>query len=391
MPVTTITADRALKDFYLEPLREQLNLNVDPAFAMMRMTSDNVVGRKIVKGIGVGVNGGFGASDEAAVPAAHGNLYEQFELDTKNLYGTIEISDKAIKATKDNAGGFANLLGDEIDKSVKTAQMNTARQFYGDGNGRLGTLKAVTAAGTTHGVDDWRPFHEGMTVDFLSADGTPLQGGARRRITSVTRDDTAPTITTTGAAITSADTDIVTLQGSYGRELTGLEAIFDAGREKLYGLSRAVHGWLNPRVKNVGGAWDELDLQAMLDDIRIMTGRDVDYIVCALGVRRAYLDAERTLKRHVNTLDIAGGFKALSYNGIPIYASEHVAKGTLYALVTDTFTLGQLGDWEWIDQGGGVLTRKADSTVYQAVLAKYCDILCEQPIAQGKLTGITEA
>jgi len=72
------------------------------------------------------------------LPQAGENLYKQFESDTKNLYGTISISDKILKsATGADAGSFINALQRDVDTLVKTLKWSTARQIYGDGSGIL--------------------------------------------------------------------------------------------------------------------------------------------------------------------------------------------------------------------------------------------------------------
>ena len=103
--VTMQSADNALKTLYLDVVTDQLNTGVNPLLAAMKKTSTDVWGKEIRRVAGYGVNGGVGAgSEDGALPAAGGNNYEQFVLTLKNLYGTIEISDKAVRASENNAG-----------------------------------------------------------------------------------------------------------------------------------------------------------------------------------------------------------------------------------------------------------------------------------------------
>ena len=39
------TADKALKDYYLDAISEQLNIGVNPIFAQIEKTSENVYGK----------------------------------------------------------------------------------------------------------------------------------------------------------------------------------------------------------------------------------------------------------------------------------------------------------------------------------------------------------
>jgi hypothetical protein len=97
-------------------------------------------------------------------------------------------------------------------------------------------------------------------------------------------------------------------------------------------------------------------------------------------------------KRFVNTVELQGGFKAISYNGIPIVVDKFCPKGTMYFLNTDHFALHQLCDWQWLEgDDGKVLKQIPGKPVYTATLVKYAELLCSCPCGQGMLAGITEA
>ena len=94
------TVSSALKNFYIMPLREDINLKADAFASRVMRTESNIVGyNKIVRAALVGANGGAGAGSETgALPASGENQYVNLESDTKNLYGTLEISDKIVKS-----------------------------------------------------------------------------------------------------------------------------------------------------------------------------------------------------------------------------------------------------------------------------------------------------
>ena len=97
--ITLDTAQNALKTIYLEAISNQLNKQVDPVFSMIKQSSADVYGRNIIKLVPIGLNGGIGAGDEAgALPESSDSRYVNFTTSLKNLYGMIEISDKAIRA-----------------------------------------------------------------------------------------------------------------------------------------------------------------------------------------------------------------------------------------------------------------------------------------------------
>lgn len=388
--VTMTSADNALKSLYLGVVSEQLNTGVNPLLAKIKQTTQDVWGKEIRRLAQYGINGGIGAgTEEGELPAAAGNNYDQFVLTLKNLYGTIEISDKAVRASENSVGAFVNLLNAEMEGLLKASSFNFGRMLFGDGNGTLATVGKIENGVIT--VDNIKNIVEGMVVDFLTADGEALAGATARRVIYVDRANKQ--IKVSGATI-SIETvpagSIITVQNSYGKEITGLKAIFkDSG--SIYGLDRATHKWLIPYMKENVGEISETVIQKAIDELEENTGSKVNFIVCSSGVKRAYQKHLATYKRNVDVMELNGGCKALSYNGIPVISDRFCPEGTMYLLNTDDFILHQLCDWKWLEgEDGRVLKQVANKPVYSATLVKYADLICTRPCGQAMLSGITE-
>lgn len=387
MAVTITNADKALKSLYLDVVAEQLNYKINPLFSAIKQSTDDVWGKEVRKLAIYGLNGGIGAgTEDGDLPDAVGNNYEQFVVTLKNLYGTIEISDKAVRASENNSGAFVSLLNAEMEGLLKASSFNFGRMLFGDGSGTLATVAEVADGVIT--LDSVKNLMEGMVIDFRSADGE-IEVGARK-ITYIDRANKK--ITVSGADISDdiAQGSLVTVQGSYGNEITGLKAIFDKSKS-IYGLDRAKHGWLNPySVENAGDITEE-KIQLALDTIEENSGSSVNFIVCSWGVRRALQKLFAENKRYIDTMELNGGYKAMSYNGIPIVADRFCPEGTMYLLNTADFTLHQLCDWQWLEgEDGKVLKQVAGKPVYTATLVKYADLICACPNGQGVISGITE-
>ncbi len=130
--VTMASADSALKSYYLGAVTEQLNTAVNPFLAKIRQSTADVWGKEVRRLAQYGVNGGVGAgTEEGDLPSAAGNNYEQFVTTLKNLYGTLEISDKAVRASENNAGAFVNLLNAEMEGLVRSSAFNFGRMLFG--------------------------------------------------------------------------------------------------------------------------------------------------------------------------------------------------------------------------------------------------------------------
>lgn len=381
--VTTQSADNVLKSYYLDVVSEQLNKAANPLLARILQTSSDVWGRDVRKTVRYGVNGGVGAgTEEGALPKANGNKYAQMVATLKNLYGTIEISDKAIRASSGNDGAFVNLLNDEMDGLVKSSSFNFGRMLYGDGSGLLSTVTA--SANEILTVDNVQNFAVGMIVDVY--DKTDASVAPAREVVSVNA--AKKQIVLSGESFALPMDYKIYMQNSRGLEITGLGAIFGEG--DLYGLSRAANPWLNPVKKTEVGAVTEAALQKAIDEVEEISGSKTNFIVCSWGVRRALIKALSEYRKN-ETMELEGGFRTLSFNGIPVFADRFCPAGTMYLLNTDDFGLHQLCDWQWLEgEDGKILKQIAGKPVYTATLVKYAELLCYRPNGQAMLSGITE-
>jgi len=389
--VTMQSADNALKTLYLGVVTEQLNTSINPLLSKIKQSSSDVWGKEIRRLAQYGINGGIGAgTEDGLLPSAAGNNYEQFVLSLKNLYGTIEISDKAIRASENSVGAFVNLLNAEMEGLLKASAFNFSRMLFGDGKGSLTTVDNIMN-GSIY-VPSVKNLIEGMVIDFRSSEGQLISTAAARRILTVDRIDNC--ITVSGATLTESTVpagSILTVQGSYQQELTGLSALFQS-TGSLYGLNRTDNKWMVPYMKTSVGEISETKIQTAIDYLEETAGSQVDFIVCSSGVKRAFQNHLATYKRNIDVLELNGGYKALSYNGIPLISDRFCPEGTMYLLNTKDFTLHQLCDWKWLEgEDGKVIKQVANKPVYTATLVKYADLICSKPIGQAMLSGITEA
>lgn len=387
------TADNALRDVYLGVVSNQLNTSINPLLARINQTTSDIWGKEIRKVAPYGINGGIGAgSEDGDLPTSAGNNYEQFVLDLKNLYGRIEISDKAIRASENLDGAFVNLLSAEMDGLIRASAFNFGRMLYGNGSGLL--TKIASNDETSITVEATNNLMEGMVVDIVSSVGAPVEAFKNLRITSIDRANKTVKFNNFTSTSDAVKDNYLCVQGSYGKELTGLEAIFDTSKD-LYGLSRTKYSWMNPYVKDVADAGSlnlETTMQTAIDELDEAADSKVDFIVCSAGVKRSYQASLMSLRTNIDVMNLEGGFKALSYNGIPVVSDRFAPAKTMYLLNTKEFNLHQLCDWKWLEgEDGRVIKQTPGKPTYQATLVKYADIICDKPSGQAKITGIKEA
>ena len=382
--VTINSAENALKSVYLGVVANQLNISANPLLTKIKRSNKDVWGKEIRKLAPYGINGGIGAGSETgSLPTAAGNNYAQFVAELKNLYGKIELSDKAIRSSSNNIGAFVNLLADEMEGLVKASSFNLGRMLYGDGSGLLATISSYASGVAT--CDKVKNLIEGMVIDIYDDDSI-VEGGIR--ITYVDRVNKKFHFVATSASASIATGNKVYVQGSKGYEITGLGKIF-SDSETLYGLSRANYKWLTPYTSSTQTEISDKLIQTAIDYLDENVDSKINFIACSSAVRRAYQEYLGAYRRNIDVMDLEGGFKAISHNGIPVVTDRFVDDDTLYLLNTDDFTLHELCDWNWLEgEDGKIIKQNPGFPTYSATLVKYAELICDKPAGQAKISGI---
>jgi hypothetical protein len=377
-------AQEALKLFYLPGLQYQLN-TANPILSVIEKDSQSVQGSQIVMALRYGRAGGVGVrADDGTLPTPNSRKTKQAKWDTKNIFARIQVSDKTMRSSRSNQGAFVSLLEADLEDALADSKDQMARMVYGDGTGKAATCSAGTTV-TTITVDTVQYLFEGQLIDIL--DNTNAVKYAEREITAV--DDVNKTITISGTAVTVLATDYITMAGNYNMELTGLGKVFTANNT-LYGIDRSVNKWFNPTTIPVNGEISEVWLQKGLDDTDRAAGGTPDFFATSYGVRRAYQNLLLATKQIVQPMELEGGYSVLTYNGKPFTADKYAPASTIFGMDMSTWRLYQVMDWDWLDDDGAVLSRVSNKPIWEATLARYCDLGCSKPKGNYKMTGITE-
>lgn len=384
--VTLTSANSALKTMYLDVVANQLNSNVHPFLAKLEKTSQDVVGKLVKKLVPYGVNGGIGAGTEAgSLPAVAENNYVLFESTLKNLYGTVEISDKALRASSSEAGAFVNLLSAEMEGLVEASRFNLSRMLYGNGTGLLGSGTATESGEYTFVVNDLKNIMVGQKVDIY-VDGTFVQSARITNWNYASKTLTFDKACTADMA-NSAKTTSLYVQGSKDKEITGLGAIFDTNIATIYGLNKTDYPFLNPVSESSTTAnFSEASMMSVVDNCNEKTGGDIDFICGSYDARRKFQSLFVSNKLNLDVTHLAGGYTAITFNGIPFLAERFVPSGTIYFLNSADFKIHQLADWQWIENDKvQILKQKEGFPTHTATLVKYAELVCSRPGGQGKL------
>ncbi len=379
--VTLTNADAALKDYYLDAVVQQLNRGISPFFNAIEKSTQYIYGKNakcaLIKG---DMNRVVSGSEDGDLPDAAANSYYDVTLPLKNIYGTVSITDKAIRASQDSSGAFVNLLNAEMEGLVADAKANFSRMLFGDGNGLIAYISAAESS-TSFTLTSVKSWFKGLRVDIASANGTSAQV-QNLRIVDV---DTASNKVTFSSAVSGYSGYVgypIVISDAYGKELTGLAAIFDS--DTLYGHSKSDEDFFNPYVASYETLAED-DITGAIEQIEERSGEKVGMIICSHAVRSKIAALFRD-SRVIASPEVAGGYSGVYVNDIPVYADRFCPGDRIYLLNPDDFVLCQLCDWEWMeDDGGRILSRVAGKAAYSATLVKYAELICKKPYAQGML------
>lgn len=182
--------------------------------------------------------------------------------------------------------------------------------------------------------------------------------------------------------VTTAMKDLSRMLYSPERErndLTSIGEIFDITKP-IYGTERCETPLLMPIIKKVAEL-NDIVIEQAIDEVEDNGGR-VDFIAMSRDIKYAYMEQHK----NIDVMQLDGGFKALSHNGVPMVYDKYIPQGTVYLLDTSKFALHQLCDWRWLeDERGHILRKTPNKETYTATVVKYADLICESPNCQAMI------
>jgi hypothetical protein len=401
--ITIQSAENALKNIYLETVINDINTKTNPFLTMVQNNAKTVSGKEARAAIRFDNEGSIKAGVEGGeLPTSTGSVCE-IVSPLKNLYGTFQISDKAVRASQNNAGAFASLLGAEMQNLVSTAQKKLNTMLYGNGKKFLGHTEMTNNVLYYFELSPRfaKNVKVGDVVDLYNANNDLI--GAGLVVTDMLQSVNNPEDTrfkftgTLSVANPKMDRMYVysTSEDDGETELNGIDSVFR--QDKIYNLDKATHKQIAPFIMT-----DDPTLvqQSILNESRIMDffdgyenhcqGLPADILLVHPLVKKAVFENIKVLRTNVDVAELAGGFKGFSFNGLPVYSDVKCKFGTMYALNSDSWAMHQLCDWTWLSGDDGSVLKQIDGHAgYSATLVKYAELICDKPFIQGKITNYT--
>ena len=426
MGATLTTISNVLKEFYLGPLRDQLNSKV-LALNLLQVSNENLEGLEAVLPLHTNRSSGVGARPELGVlPVAGNQVYAQAKYNLKYHYGRVQVSGQSIAKSASDAGSFLRAMKAELDMIKDDLAVDFARQVYGDGTGVIevcgssGPSTTITLASAQAIKKGF--LHVGMIVDVsLISTGAPITNGSLVAITAVNA--ATPSITVGPSGIAGGGSGSVTVTGANaiyrGGNVTNGPVVneMDAGLQAILSTSANTVGLIN--AASAGNEyWDNLrdatggaiTLTGATGPILVnlnraySAGADNLLFVTTPGlVRRLFASPDFSGAgtgnvRFVNSKQFAGGFSSITVdvgNGpIELASDRHAPWGKGFVIDRDHIKLFTPGDWDFMQRDGltirsmGVGASAIDA--YEAVLFRYANLGTDRRNSSVVLTGLTD-
>lgn len=398
MTATLANVDAALKNDYQPAVREQL-VNSWILLAQVQKNTKDVEGRYAVLSLHVSRNSGVGGrAAGAALPAAGKQGYAEQRVPIVRNYARIGIHGDLIEASASDKGSFARMLQAELDGAMTDLKNDVSRQLYNDSTksiAQCGTTSAsTTVVLTSPTTTQLRQFHVGMLVDIgTTADKDSVVAGAE--IASI--DKTNGTITI-DSSVTTTSSHYVTRAGTDGNELTGLREIVAASGTLFNVNPSSVPEWVSTVNDNSGTnrTPTELLFEKVIEDVHFESDQNIDLIVTTRGVRRAFAATLQSQKRFTNSVDVKGGFSAVTVSAgnveVPLVVDNDAPNNKAFFLTTKHLCEHQMGNsWSFMQRDGSVLKYVSGYDQYEAVIYNYHELTTDRRNAHGLCSDLSEA
>lgn len=404
--VTTIEA--ALKEGWTQDNLEIQFMKDDPVFeAISVVNPDQMIGEYALTGVHTGRGGGITkvpstGSKELNAPAPEQTNQAKWKL--KRTVGAIEIETGAIKQTQNKAQSVANIVDLEVSGKISTARKQMTSELMRDQTGLICQLKENTTTKTlklaTEGEYGLGPeatmqgwLNEGQQIDIgTTAEEAVIADGVE--IVTVKDDETEPTITISGANVSTTTSHYVSIKngrsGTTSYDMNGLRNIA-ATTSKLGEINpETENGWKAAFVDATGGA---ITRQRVISGRRKVRkkGERPDWAITSLEQVEA-LENETYPQVRFDSTDKqnTGDGESIMIGNLKVQGHEDTPRGDFIYLRKAHLKLirDEKPYWHGERFGSGILTIKAGTTFVYGSFEWYVEAMTNKRSAFGRFSKL---
>jgi hypothetical protein len=402
--------DDILKEFYAPAIVNQVYKKA-PFWAQVQKRDKGMVGRRVVIPVQTAFTEAVGSrvANNYALPTAQRNTYDTAYIYMKRIYGRVQVDGFSIESAK-GKGGWVDVLTAETKGVANAFAMEVDRQSMGRGTCILGTY--VSGAGSTtiyvdapHGIAGDTPlgkwFRAGMVIDSYDIDNSYAQLDNGLTITAVNASTGALTVDS-ACSSSLADGDYFCREDTFSStaaslgDMMGIDGIIDSSDvpgSDFGGIARSSYSIWQAYEDSTSQVLSEDVIQSLLDGIEKRTdGESPNLALTTYDLRNKLISLIRS-DRMIDTMELKGGWKAISYVGgnvsLPILTHKNCPTGYFYAISLPHIVFYTLKNFVWDNKGGGIVKPVAGYDAYESWFKMYGNIGTDCCNAHGKLTGLT--
>ena len=361
------------------------------------------------------------ADDDNTINSTVGIAWSRGSVSVKQVVGAFNISKLAIDASQGDKRAIANTFQEQAKAMVSDFARDVNRQLYGDASGIIGQVNGstsgteVTIRSLNASVDDGRTLDYYGTVNDDVAAGAYLYPNqiigigtnalnvgtiAASGVTNTGKGVATGTVLLTGATASAANDAIFLLdgsgQGAGSNMFNGIREVLSSttGTNLYAGLARSTTGW-TPQFGSVSEALTLSRMEgAYLTAKEYARTGDQYAIFLNKTLYQKYGDLLTSMRRSVDTADLLGGWTGLEFAAgagkVGVFLDYQVPDGEVIILNLDTWTLCQVSDMNWLEEGAEALLRLQNTITYQATMVWFANVMCLAPAANARETQKTD-
>lgn len=347
-----------------------------------------------------------GSVGSGSLPETNYFSDQNASLTRKKLYARILLDREAMIASKGEENAFEQATKRMVKKGVESFMRNMSRMLFAYENGKLfegDNSTAVSGAGTSGSpyivtalASTWvKSFVELKDKVNVGTETTVLEITAVNYTTRAV--SLVGTSATLAAAVGSATTAKVYMQGSKDNDIQSILGAVKATSSTLYGVTVG-YRWQSVQT-DASSAGISTDLiNQLVTDVEFASGESPDLLVTSFKQYRKLQNILGDRIRYCTVSNRDPIFKKAAFNfqgiewitnsgPVTIVADRMCPDDHFFALNTDTIVFYSAEAPKWADEDGTVLLRSSSADAYEARYICYGELFCH-PASQGVLYGL---
>ena len=343
-----------------------------------------------------------------------GASFSRGSVPVRDHTGAFRLTDLSMKASSgdrlaikssfdEQAQTLVSDFGRDMNRQVYGQNINAVSQVIGSTSGTEFTITQLNSATADDGrvLDRYGSVNGDITAgEYIYANAIIGVGTAYLNIGTVSSIEnpggTIGTVYLTGATASAANDTVFIADGS-GGGTAGMNGVGDAlnsltGTNLYAGVARSTTGW-SPQF---GSTSEALSLNEM--QLKFLQGnkfaREGDKYACFVNISlyNKFGQLLTAMRRTVSSTppELSAGWSGLSFDVgagmVGVFLDNQVPDGEVVILDLDSWSLCQVQDMSWAEQGADSLLRISQTLNYEAALVWYANVICRAPAANARLT-----